>query len=257
MEEKERRRRRSRDEGRVNSSSLLTPRSFTPLAYHRSSRRGTATMPNVEAPKRATAVVQEPSAPADAVPVQSSVSPRRQPKSCAISGAGRAMLRPRCHKPSSLPAMVQTAAQREAKRRQRENSVFLDGIQYGVGARYRSFAATLAWVRPQPGEYLCDVGLGRRGKAVLAAALLNPLEAAIGIEIHSTICTNAAERALAAHGAAGILRRSPRGAVPAADALAAVGSRRRRRCGVRPRSSPLSRRRRWRVGGASMSSALD
>jgi precorrin-6B methylase 2 len=86
------------------------------------------------------------------------------------------------------------ALSREAKRKQRENSVFLDGIQYGE-VSISSFAAALTWVRPQPGETFVDVGSGV-GKAVLAAAMLHPLEAAIGIEILDDL-HDAAERALA------------------------------------------------------------
>ena len=134
-------------------------------------------MPN-NAKKRKRATAAAPAAPDDAESAASADDARLTALETLFAAAGDGY-----------------ALSREAKRKQRENSVFLDGIQYGE-VSISSFAAALAWVRPQPGETFVDVGSGV-GKAVLAAALLHPLEAAIGIEILDDL-HDAAERALAA-----------------------------------------------------------
>ena len=82
---------------------------------------------------------------------------------------------------------------REAKRQQRLDGIFTDGIQYGE-IDCDAFAAALEWCNPQPGETFVDLGSGT-GKAVLTAAALYPLASAAGVEIMRPL-HNAALRAL-------------------------------------------------------------
>jgi precorrin-6B methylase 2 len=70
---------------------------------------------------------------------------------------------------------------REAKRQQRAEGVFLDGLQFGE-IHPRAFATALSWCMPQKGERFIDLGSGT-GKAVLTAAALHPFESAVGVEI--------------------------------------------------------------------------
>jgi len=70
---------------------------------------------------------------------------------------------------------------RTAKRQQREEGIFLDGIQYGE-VDPLSFAAALAWCDPKAGERFIDLGSGN-GKATLTAAAAFPFASATGVEI--------------------------------------------------------------------------
>ena len=70
---------------------------------------------------------------------------------------------------------------RDAKRQQREEGVFLDGIQFGE-VRPESFLTALGWCDPQPGESFIDLGSGT-GKAVLTAAAAYKLKSCAGVEL--------------------------------------------------------------------------
>ena len=73
------------------------------------------------------------------------------------------------------------AIAREAKRKQREQGIFIDGLQYGE-VDPEAFARALSWCSPRAGETFIDLGSGS-GKAVLTAAALHPLSLATGVEI--------------------------------------------------------------------------
>ena len=83
---------------------------------------------------------------------------------------------------------------REEKQEQRNNGIFVDGIQYGE-VDMTAFASALAWVSPKSGERFIDLGSGI-GKAVLAAAASYAFESCTGVEILEPL-HDAALRALA------------------------------------------------------------
>ena len=154
--------------------------------------------------KRATAVVPaahaEPPAPADAVPATSAAAAPADAESAASVDDARLV---------ALESLFAAAGDgyalsREAKEAARE---FRLPRRHPVRRGLDILVRRGARVRPQPGETFVDAGSGV-GKAVLAAALLHPLEAAIGIEILDDL-HDAAERALAA-------ARRPRAAGPLA-----------------------------------------
>ena len=97
------------------------------------------------------------------------------------------------------------AIARDAKRKQRERGVFLDGIQYGEVSP-ESFATALEWCSPQPNEHFLDIGSGS-GKAVLTAAALYDFASSTGVEILQPLH----EAALRAHAAC------PRGSLRCTD----------------------------------------
>lgn len=84
---------------------------------------------------------------------------------------------------------------REAKRRQREEGLYLEGLQYGE-IDPSAFARALDWVAPRDGEDFWDLGSGT-GKAALTAAVLFPFGHVRGVEILEPLHA-AAERARAA-----------------------------------------------------------
>ena len=84
---------------------------------------------------------------------------------------------------------------RDAKRRQRESGVYLEGIQYGE-VDPSAFAKALGWVSPADGERFVDLGSGT-GKAVLTAAALHRFRCATGVELLEPLHA-AAQRARAA-----------------------------------------------------------
>ena len=134
-------------------------------------------MPN-NAKKRKRATATAPAAPDDAESAASADDARLAALESLFAAAGDGY-----------------ALSREAKRKQRENSVFLDGIQYGE-VSISSFAAALAWVRPQPGETFVDVGSGV-GKAVLAAAATRVQSVARGNGARAALERYASEEAAA------------------------------------------------------------
>ena len=73
------------------------------------------------------------------------------------------------------------ALARTEKKRQRDDGVFLDGIQYGE-IDFVSFATALAWCNPVAGERFIDLGSGT-GKATLTAAANHAFSSAAGVEI--------------------------------------------------------------------------
>ena len=91
---------------------------------------------------------------------------------------------------------------RDTKKRQREQGVFLEGIQYGE-IDPSAFARALGWVEPRDGENFCDLGSGT-GKAVLTAAALHRFACATGVELLEPLHA-AAEQAYAKLPAAAIL----------------------------------------------------
>ena len=126
-------------------------------------KRATAAVPTAHASRRRRA---------DAVPA-TSAPPRRQPtQNQRLRSMTPASPR---SKPCSRGRRGDGYARsREAKRKQREKSVFLDGIQYGEVSISSFAAAVELTVRPQPvGETFVDVGSGV-GKAVLAAVAAAP-----------------------------------------------------------------------------------
>ena len=90
---------------------------------------------------------------------------------------------------------------RDTKRQQREQGVYLEGIQYGE-IDPAAFARALDWVKPREGENFCDLGSGT-GKAVLTAAALHNFGCATGVELLAPL-HKAAKRAHAALPAAAI-----------------------------------------------------